>query len=230
MCTVRPSQFNEFSDLASHMEKVHKNEFNHSHYRNSGPTFKCIRYASNFTTKKELTTHIKEKHISYKPFDYFMESRCDLDDYCNFHHVKLAQGEQICYTCGDCFKSKRDLINHIKEKHGNIVCYKFLQNKCTVRRCFFEHIIQSAPNVAKTPESPPAPTDQDFPCLPTIRPVVWSQVAAEDTQAQDLPNLLKGTQNKNKTLEAQVFQTLTQMVPQITQQFAAALRTGMTTN
>ena len=112
-----------------------------------------------------------------------MESRCDLDDDCNFHHVKLAQGEQICYTCGDIFKSKRDLINHIKEKHGNIVCYKFLQNKCTVRRCFFKHIIQSAPNVVKTPEAPPAPTDQDFPSLPTTRPVVWSQVAAEDIKA-----------------------------------------------
>ena len=95
---------------------------------------------------------------------------------------------------------------------------------------FFKLIIQSAPNVVKTPEAPPAPTDQDFPSLPTTRPVVWSQVAAEDTQARDLPNLLKGTQNKNKTLEAQVLQTLIQMVPQITQQLAAALRTGMTTN
>ena len=55
-------------------------------------------------------------------------------------------------------------------------------------------------------------------------------MAAKDTQGRDLPNLLYGTQNKNKALEAQVLQTLTQMMPQITQQLVAALRTGMTTN
>ena len=61
MCTVCPSQFKEFSDLASYMEKDHKNEIYQSHDINSDPTFKCIRCASNFTTKRELTTHIKEK-------------------------------------------------------------------------------------------------------------------------------------------------------------------------
>lgn len=212
------------------MEKDHKNEINQSHEINSGPKYKCNRCASNFTTKRELTTHIKEKHKTYKPCDYFIETRCELDDDCNFNHVILAQGQHICYTCGDIFKSKRDLINHIKEEHGNTVCYKFLQNKCTVRRCFFKHIIQSAPNVGKTSEAPPAPTYQDFPSLPTTGPVVWNQVAAKDTQPRDLPHVLDGTQNKNKALEAQVLQTLTQMMPQITQQLMAALRTGMTTN
>ena len=84
--------------------------------------------------------------------------------------------------------------------------------------------------MGKTPEAPPAPTDQDFPSLPTTGRVVFSQVAAKDTQGRDLPNLLDGTQNKNKALEAQVLQTLTTMMPQITQQLLAALRAGMTTN
>ena len=179
MCTVCLLQFNEINGLASHMEK---NKINQSHDINSGPTLKCNRCASNFTIKRELTTHIKEKNKSYKPFDYFVETRSELDDDCKFNHVKLAQGEHISYTCGDILKSKRDSIKHIKEEHGNTVCYKFLQNKCTVRRCFFKHIIQSAPIVGKTPETPPAPTDQDFPSLPTTGPVVWSQVAAKDTQ------------------------------------------------
>ena len=99
MCTVCPQEFNKIDGLASHMESDHKNKINQSHDLNGGPTLKCIRCASNFTTKRELTTHIKKKHKSYKPCDYFMESRCDLDDDCNFHHVNLAQGEQICYTC-----------------------------------------------------------------------------------------------------------------------------------
>jgi len=95
---------------------------------------------------------------------------------------------------------------------------------------FFKHIIHSVPNVEKSPEAPPALSDQDFPSLPTTGPVVWRQVAAEDTQARVLPNLLDGTQNKNKALEAQVLKTLTIMMPQITQQLVAALRAGMTTN
>ena len=82
----------------------------------------------------------------------------------------------------------------------------------------------------KSPEAPPGLTYQDFPSLPTTGPVVWRQVTAEDTQAWVLPNLLDGTQNKNKALEAQVLQTLTVMMPQITQQLVAALRAGMTTN
>ena len=231
MCTVCPQEFNKIEDLASHMESDHKNEINQSHDLNGGPTLKCIRCASNFTTRRELTTHIKEEHKSYKPCDYFLENSCELDDNdCRFNHIKLAQGQQICYTCGDKFKSKRDMISHIKADHGNTVCYKFLQNKCTVRRCFFKHIIHSVPNVEKSPEAPPALSDQDFPSLPTTGPVVWRQVAAEDTQARVLPNLLDGTQNKNKALEAQVLQTLTIMMPQITQQLVAALRAGMTTN
>ena len=86
------------------------NKINQSHDINSGPTFKCIRFASNFTTKIELTTHIKEKHKIHMPCDYFMESRCELDNDCKSNHVKLAQGKQICYTCGDCFQYKRELI------------------------------------------------------------------------------------------------------------------------
>ena len=108
--------------------------------------------------KKKLLAQWKKSNFSYKPCDYFVETRCELDDDCKFNHVKLAQGEHRCYTCGDIFQSKRDLINRIKEEHGNTVCYKFLQNKCTVRRCFYKHIIQSAPNVGKTSEAPLAPT------------------------------------------------------------------------
>ena len=108
---------------------------------------------------------------------------------------------------------------------GKKICYKFLKNQCerSSEDCIYKH--QTGQNV-RTSLTP----HQDFPSLPTTRPVVWSQVAAEGTQAQDLPHLLEGVQNKSKTLEAQVLQTLTQMMPQISQQLVTALRTGMTTN
>ena len=73
------------------MEKDHKNEINQSHKINCGPIYKCNRCASNFTTNRELTTHIKEKHKSYKPCDYFVETRCELDDECKFIMLNLPR-------------------------------------------------------------------------------------------------------------------------------------------
>ena len=63
----------------------------------------------------------------------------------------------------------------LKKNMATLFAISSCKIKCTVRRCFFKHIIQSAPNVGKT--------YQDFPSLPTTGPVVWNQVVAKDTQA-----------------------------------------------
>ena len=132
----------------------------------------------------------------------------------------------------DKFNSKRDLRRHIEEIHGHEICHRYIQNKCTVRRCLFSHIMPNAPNVDRISQGrvAPVPTQADFHSLPTAGPVVWSQAVAQGPKAPVMSNLSAEAQNKNKTLEAQVLQTLIQMVPQITQQLAVALRMGMTTN
>ena len=185
-----------------------------------------------FRTKRELSHHMSADHKSYKPCDYFKEGKCDVDGECRYNHEILEPGQEICFKCGDKFNSKRDLRRHIEEIHGHEICHRYIQNKCTVRRCLFSHIMPNAPNVDRISQRrvAPVPTQADFHSLPTAGPVVWSQAVAQGPKAPVMSNLSAEAQNKNKTLEAQVLQTLVQMVPQITQQLAAALRTGMTTN
>ena len=90
---------------------------------------------------------MNENHKSYKPCDYFLEDRCELDDKsCRYNHIKLQAGQQICYKCGSKFMLKSDMRKHIVETHGKDICHKFLQNNCTARRCFFSHNVMIAQN------------------------------------------------------------------------------------
>ena len=216
------------SKTGNHVEKhIHER---HESYRDS--QIYCDMCNKPFRTKRELSHHMSADHKSYKPCDYFKEGKCDVDGECRYNHEILEPGQEICFKCGDKFNSKRDLRRHIEEIHGHEICHRYIQNKCTVRRCLFSHIMPNAPNVDRISQRrvAPVPTQADFHSLPTAGPVVWSQAVAQGPKAPVMSNLSAEAQNKNKTLEAQVLQTLIQMVPQITQQLAAALRTGMTTN
>ena len=176
-----------------------------AHGINRSPAFKFNKCTYNFKTEREITNHIKEDHRSYKPCDYFLEDRCELDGDCRFNHTKLDHGQQICYTCGDKFNYKRDMFNHIKEKHGDTVCHRYLQNKCTVKRCFFKHTIQPVLSVRKSAQAAAtAPKAQDFPNLPTNRPVVWSQVEAQSSQPPE-------AQATKQTIEALIKQMETML-------------------
>ena len=73
-CTVCLVQLNKLNDLASRMENDHKNKINRSHDINNGHVIKCNGCDCNFKTKIDLTTHIKEKHKSYTPCDYFYKN------------------------------------------------------------------------------------------------------------------------------------------------------------
>ena len=100
-CDQCSYQTNSEEHLTKHKETAHNSETDNI------PAFKCNKCSSKFKTKIELTNHIKENHKSHKPCDYFLEDRCELDADCRFNHIKLIQGQQICYTCGLKFKSKK---------------------------------------------------------------------------------------------------------------------------
>ena len=200
-CDKCPYQTNSRDQLINHIETTHK-----TRDETNSSEFKCNKCVSNFKTKRELTNHIKETHKSHKPCDYFIEDRCELDDDCRFRHIKLLPGDHICYTCGKIFKSKSEMINHIKEKHGNTICHKYLRNECTVRRCFYRHDIQNAPNLERTQETS-FTTAQDFPSLPTTRPVVSSQVSAQNPHPQEI----QATQQTIEALTKQMSSMLNQM-------------------
>jgi hypothetical protein len=152
---------------------------------------------------------MKETHKTYKPCEYFKEDRCETDN-CRYYHYKLKEGEHICYKCPTIFTSKRDIRNHIMEKHSDVICYKFLTNSCNVRRCFFKHIRTSAPNVERT-------TEQDFPNLHTIRPVVRSQeVAQPQILHPPMPNMSLQVQENIAQITAQaVAQEMNNLMPKL---------------
>ena len=193
----------------------------------------CHQCNSNFDTNEELTTHIKEYHTNYKPCDYFKEDRCQ-DEGCRFYHFKLSPGEHICYKCGKIFKNKRDLIKHIQETHSHIICHRFQRNECTVRKCFFRHVFLAAGNVDRAAPklTPPALTEQnfpglqDFPNLPTARPVVWTQGLANgpQTTAPSMSSLSQQFQNQMNNITSHVIEAqIKKMLPQIVAAMTEAL-------
>ena len=122
-CRHCPYQNNNEDQLKQHINRTHIN-------RNEA-VFYCDQCSKPFKTESELTNHVKDNHKSYKPCKLNKESRCDLDTECMFNHEKLKPGDEICYKCGKVFTSKKELGNHIVDKHGQTMCHKFLKNECT---------------------------------------------------------------------------------------------------
>ena len=187
-CSKYPYQTRGKADLVKHISIAHGIQIKE----------KCNQCDKMFVTQRELSQHIKENHKSHKPCDYFKD-RCDLDEECRYKHIKLNPGEQTCFICGKIFISKREMLSHIRERHGNTLCHRYLRNECTVRRCLFSHRSSTATNVVIRPleARAPAPPSQDFPNLHATRPVMWSQVVAQSPQiqAQGLPNMSGHVQN-----------------------------------
>ena len=179
---------------------------------------KCHICDNRFNSEQDFNHHMKETHTTYKQCDYFQEDCCEAVN-CRYYHVKMQEGQHICYKCAKLFSSKRDMINHIIEKHSNVICHKFLRNKCNVRKCFFNHIIPSAPSVGRTSEqiTQRIPTSQDFPNLPTIRPVVRSQEAAEpQILCPPVPKMSQQDQEHIVQITAQaVAQEMKNIMPQL---------------
>ena len=163
---------------------------------------RCDRCGKNFKTDRELMNHIREDHKTYKPCDYFAEDKCELDSDCRYYHIKLKQGEHICFKCAKRTTSKRELMNHIKDTHGNDICHRYLRNECRQKRCFFSHNIHTENTHTR------ALGTQDFPSLPTIRPVVRSQEMAKTPQEQNLAlhSLSYQDQNQIKDVTSQVIE------------------------
>ena len=125
--------------LDRYIQERHEENNDRSHENNGAPQIICDLCNKQISKRRELTNHLISDHKSKKPCDGFREDRCDLDDECRFRHIKLKQGEEICYKCGKIFQSKRDLLSHIEQIHGHEICHRYLRNECTARRCLFTH-------------------------------------------------------------------------------------------
>ena len=218
-------------DLDEHIESEHK-QFNHK----SNNTLKCNICKSRFKTKDEIIVHIAESHKSHKPCDLFAEDNCDLDVKCRYKHIKLQEGEHNCYKCGHISKSKRYMMNHVKEKHGHEICHKFIEGKCSYSRCLFSHKVTNVitvENVSKIVEqrskySNTAPTETDFVNLPTTGPVGTKEMARSQAPA---PPALQGRPQEVEAQEKNMITKVIEMlIPQIVTQVSEALLKASTSH
>ena len=142
-CRECSYQTSNKDQLIEHIERAHT--------QNTKSLFKCDMCKINFKSQRDINVHDVNKHKkSYKPCRNFsMNNRCEFDSECNFQHIKLKQGDHICYKCGDIFSNKTLLIKHISSEHGEEPCRRFAENKCTFGyRCHFKHVMTPAQNVA----------------------------------------------------------------------------------
>ena len=210
-------------DLVQHLYRAHGIQVKET----------CTQCDKGFLTQGDLNQHIRENHKSHKRCDYLKVDRCDLEkEECRFKHIKLKPGEQICFTCGKIFISKREMLSHIREKHGNTLCHRFLRNECTVRRCLFSHIRPRAANVETIflAAGAQAPPSQDFPNLHATRPVMWSQVVANNPQPAALPTLqmkqLDLAQIREVTVQT-ISVEIEKLLPQILRELTSKLSNNM---
>ena len=231
---------NNMDDLNNHIMQEHVTDNSMSPENNEDPQIithephesngdlpiHCDMCNKPFRTMRELSHHMSFDHKSYKPCHYFKEGKCDVDGECRYNHEILKPGQEICYKCGLKFKSKSDLLRHIEEKHGHEICHRYLQNKCTVRRCLFRHIMPNAPNVHRISQGgvTQVSTQANFRSLPTAGPVVWSQAVARGSEIPVMPRVSIEVQDEFKKTTAHIIESqLKEILPQFLAAVTAAL-------
>ena len=211
-CDMCSYQNNSRDQLAKHIRDAH--EKNNSN-QNTDAVLKCKQCGNQSKDKNELIKHLRDAHKTYKPCIKFKSNNCKALE-CRFRHIRLQENEEICYKCGKTFTSKTEIISHIKEKHSNEVCHKFLSNQCdrSSEDCIFSH--RATQNMSLNPENPIQPQTEDFHQAPPLQsPALGRPNMSEHIQ-------IKQQANGSQTIQA--FQaSLIQMIPQIIAQVVTAL-------
>ena len=117
-----------------------------------GELHRCKWCEQSFSSKRELSSHIKTHHKNFKPCREFAKNRCGYDGDCWFSHVIPDENTHICFQCGNVETTKTLLMNHIKNNHGDILCTNFRNNTCrfSSNACIFSHELphEPRPNVS----------------------------------------------------------------------------------
>ena len=202
-CSISNVYFRYIDALAKHTNMAHKNE--------NLNLQKCSQCELSFSSKEEMEQHLKQ-HKSYKPCRNFRSNSCELNEVCPFEHIILEQGQHICYKCGSITISKTKLMKHIKDKHGNEVCHKFLENKCDFgSRCLFRHTGLPVQNV-DLDSTPARHTMQDFPNTLATGPVVRTEGRPQNQSlAPTWAQICQKDQNLIQTLTSQMMLMMNQM-------------------
>ena len=118
------------------------------------------------------------------------------------------------------------MMNHVKEKHGNIICHRFLKSQCPHNnRCLFSHNVQSAKTLnidsggSQAPVAP-IPTAQDFwHPLTAMGPAVGREERAK-TNFQQVQQMSLLNQQQILSVTTQV---ISQLMPAIMKQINVTL-------
>ena len=76
----------------------------------------------------DLTKHIRENHKSYKPCRNI--ETCAYNKRCRWNHKTYPEGNQVCYECGENFKTMHELVRHRKAVHKVSICKDFFSKNC----------------------------------------------------------------------------------------------------
>ena len=124
-------------DLGAHIYEWHAEA-------NWSEVFQCSICDMRYPCKKELMDHRKKKHLEIVHIcRNFLKGECHFDK-CWYRHEESEYETSAlkCGFCGKIFKTKNDLMRHVKEKHSVKVkkCQKFIEGNCTFKdRCWYKH-------------------------------------------------------------------------------------------
>ena len=180
-CSVCILYFKDLDALAKHMNMAHIKE---------SDLIKCNQCGKSMIDKTKLREHLNESHPSYKPCTKYKTDSCN-ETMCRFSHIKLQPNQDICYKCGTIYLSKKDLINHIKKQHGNIVCHKFIQNQCdrSSEDCIFSHRpenVDKQTNIHQDfPQGHPIPLHSPLTNITNMSEHIQSQLQLQSPQMKE---------------------------------------------
>ena len=113
-----------------HKAKLREGAQGDKEYRSEGGSkdSTCNMCQKDFIYRIDLTKHIREEHKTYKQCRNL--KTCTYAPKCRYNHNEYAPGTQICFECGDTFKTVHDLMKHRKAAHKVQLCKEFLKGNC----------------------------------------------------------------------------------------------------
>ena len=112
----------------------------------------CTSCQKDFIYRIDLKKHIINTHKTYKPCRNL--ENCTFSP-CRYNHKEYPKGHQVCFECGEDFKTIHDMMRHRKITHKIVLCKMFLKKACdfSSEDCYFTHAAKSLETPVKIVEN-----------------------------------------------------------------------------
>ena len=107
----------------------------------------CNNCKKDFVYKIDLAKHVRENHRTFKPCRNL--KNCSYGERCSYNHRKYPDGSQVCYECGNYYKTLHELMKHRKQAHIVPMCKEFMRKHCdfSSEDCYYVHTSNSQPEI-----------------------------------------------------------------------------------